>query len=125
MIGVAAVVAVAPAGKSFHLLTSRLMQEPWVTSLNAVSTTQIPVIKMIVAPSHHPGVARTMKIDITFQSQAHRGHGTTQLSVALLSVTPPLAPLVLAIKQLLVEHNLNDPYTGGLSSYGIMLLVMW
>jgi hypothetical protein len=43
----------------------------------------------------------------------------------MLSVFPPLAPLVLAIKQLLVEHDLNDPYNGGLSSYGILLLVTW
>ena len=35
----------------------------------------------------------------------------------------PLVPLTLILKQFLVAKGLNDPYTGGLSSYGTLLMV--
>ena len=35
----------------------------------------------------------------------------------------PLPPLTLVLKQFLVEKGLNDAYTGGLSSYGIVLMI--
>lgn len=35
----------------------------------------------------------------------------------------PLVPLVLVLKQLLVSNGLNDPYTGGLGSHALTLMV--
>lgn len=35
----------------------------------------------------------------------------------------PLRPLVLVIKQFLAQRNLNEVFTGGLGSYGILLMV--
>jgi DNA polymerase sigma len=37
---------------------------------------------------------------------------------------PALTPLVLVLKQFLYERGLNNPYTGGLSSYCIILMVV-
>lgn len=37
---------------------------------------------------------------------------------------PELEPLVLVLKQFLVQRNLNHPFNGGLSSYGLILMVM-
>jgi len=36
---------------------------------------------------------------------------------------PPLKPLTLVLKQFLVEKGLNDPFVGGLSSYGLVLMI--
>jgi hypothetical protein len=41
----------------------------------------------------------------------------------LLGQLPALRPLSLILKQLLVERGLNDPYSGGLSSYGLVLML--
>lgn len=35
-----------------------------------------------------------------------------------------LEQLILALKTILKNANLNDPYTGGLSSYGLILMVV-
>jgi hypothetical protein len=37
---------------------------------------------------------------------------------------PALHPLTLVLKQFLVEKGLNDPFTGGLSSYGLVLMLV-
>ena len=36
-----------------------------------------------------------------------------------------LRPMVLVLKKLLAARNLNDPFSGGLSSYGLCLMVMF
>ena len=51
-----------------------------------------------------------------------RGPGTAFVRV-LLARHQALLPLVLVLKQLLAQRGLNDPYTGGLTSYGLLLLV--
>ena len=37
---------------------------------------------------------------------------------------PELAPLLLVLKELLCQRGLNEPFTGGLSSYSLLLLAM-
>ena len=36
-----------------------------------------------------------------------------------------LKPLVLALKNILKRANLNDPYKGGISSYGLILMIVY
>jgi len=52
-----------------------------------------------------------------------RGLVTAALVMRLLRDFPALRPLTLVLKQLLVVKGLNDPFTGGLSSYGVALVV--
>ena len=40
-----------------------------------------------------------------------------------LEEAPQLAPLVVVLKSYLRDYNLNDPYTGGLSSYCLVVLL--
>ena len=35
-----------------------------------------------------------------------------------------MKPLVLALKNILKQANLNDPYKGGISSYGLILMIV-
>ena len=35
---------------------------------------------------------------------------------------PDLKPIVLVLKKLLQNHNLNQPYLGGLNSYSLVLM---
>ena len=67
--------------------------------------------------------SQLIRLDITFGSEAHRGRRTTDLASKLLSTNPPLAPLVLLMKQLTASEGLNDAFTGGISSYCTLLMV--
>ena len=53
----------------------------------------------------------------------HGGVANTLFVLKLRCMSPELAPLVLVLKQLLYERGLNDPYTGGLSSYALVVMV--
>jgi len=63
-------------------------------------------------------------IDISFgPSPTHRGLGTVELVRELSKQFPHLTPLALVLKQFLKERNLHAAYTGGLSSYCLVLLI--
>lgn len=53
---------------------------------------------------------------------SHRGIATTRFVQRLLALHKPLKPLVVVLKQLLVEKGLNDAYKGGLGSYGLTIM---
>jgi DNA polymerase sigma len=40
------------------------------------------------------------------------------------SLLPEFRPLMFVLKQFLREHDLNEPYRGGLSSYSLSLMVI-
>ena len=63
-----------------------------------------------------------IRLDVTFSSAVHKGHETTLYSRSQVSSMPMLAPLVLSLKLLLSGHGLNDSFTGGLSSFGMLIL---
>ena len=52
----------------------------------------------------------------------HRGAQTTTFVQRQLVSHPVLAPLLLVLKQLLVERGLHDAFTGGLSSYALTVM---
>ena len=120
---------------SVHALSEALESEEWVQSSTPVASTAVPVVKVVGSRSQlgftmDAGRAATssdgdddvVRIDVTFPTMQHTGHATTQLAVQLLAAMPPLAPLMLFLKQLLVDHGLNDPFTGGLGSYALLLV---
>jgi hypothetical protein len=75
-----------------------------------------------------------LKLDITFEGPEHGGIGSTQFSARVVNdaclqanVAPdatPLVQVVMVLKELLVQRKLNEPYSGGLSSYALLLLVV-
>jgi hypothetical protein len=65
-----------------------------------------------------------IRLDITFHTPNHRGVDTTVFSRAHAFGTPALAPLVLALKQLLAGQGLNDAFTGGMSSFAVLLMTL-
>jgi len=123
----------------FQALTNCLRQERYVHSIQAIPTAQVPVIKLVAHASAvrqawngkaaslpidaDKDPSQLIRLDITFGSEAHRGRRTTDLASRLLSTNPPLAPLVLLMKQLTASEGLNDAFTGGISSYCTLLMV--
>ncbi|KAJ0399466.1 hypothetical protein P43SY_009130 [Pythium insidiosum] len=103
--------------KCLRQLAKALESQSWVESIVVLDTAKIPVLKLVTAES-------TVPIDITFESTAtHSGLLARDLIKRYAAEMPELYPLAVIFKQLLRERDLNDAYTGGLSSYSIVLMI--
>lgn len=63
-------------------------------------------------------------MDITFQLREHTGLRCAELIEEFKAAEPLLKPLVVILKQIIYAYNLSDPYTGGLGSYSLTLMVI-
>ena len=101
--------------QAHHQLASALQLEGW-DEIKVIENTGVPVIKVTSGGG-------LISVDISFDGPAHRGLNTATFVSYLVTVHDGLHPLALVLKQLLVERGLNDPYSGGLSSFGLVLLI--
>ena len=74
------------------------------------------------APATAPATA-LLHLDISVHSERHRGLLAAQHVRWLHALLPPLAPLVVMLKALLHRHGLKSTFTGGLSSYALVIMV--
>ncbi|KAL9228851.1 hypothetical protein vseg_004386 [Gypsophila vaccaria] len=65
----------------------------------------------------------SVRLDISFKSPSHTGLQTTELVKQLTDQFPAAAPLALVLKQFLADRSLDQSYSGGLSSYCLVLLI--
>lgn len=73
-------------------------------------------------------------VDITFEGPEHGGIGSTTYSSCVVQdacnetgLSPEKTPVVqvkMVLKELLAQRRLNEPFTGGLSSYALLLLLL-
>ena len=95
-------------------------------------------------PYHHPSqmppwrgadvMNGLLSLDITFEGPEHGGIGSTAYSARVVQdacdttgLPPEATPAVqtiMVIKELLAQRRLNEPFSGGLSSYALLLLVV-
>ncbi|KAJ1633238.1 hypothetical protein T492DRAFT_982214 [Pavlovales sp. CCMP2436] len=109
-----------------------LLLQEWVLpdSLRTVDSA-IPIISFETRPHAFSGAAavalgvaaRSFRIDISFEGANHNGLSARQLMKELANTLAPFAELTLVLKQFVHERHLDKPYSGGLSSYGLALLV--
>mmetsp|Transcript_1271 Transcript_1271/g.1621 ORF Transcript_1271/g.1621 Transcript_1271/m.1621 type:complete len:1749 (-) Transcript_1271:123-5369(-) len=74
------------------------------------------------------------KVDITFEGPEHGGIGSTTFSTeairdscnesGLPAEGTPIVQVLMVLKELLAQRRLNEPFSGGLSSYALLLLVI-
>ena len=72
-----------------------------------------------------------LKLDITFEDPEHGGIGSTEFlarTVAEAWAESGLLPVAIlfvwVLMELLPKRKLNEPYSGGLSSYALLLLAI-
>jgi len=75
-----------------------------------------------------------ISLDITFEGPEHGGLGSTDFSVHVVNEacqeaggppeSTPFVQCLMVLKELLVQRKLNEPYSGGLSSYALLLLLL-
>ncbi|KAG8363403.1 hypothetical protein BUALT_Bualt19G0018700 [Buddleja alternifolia] len=66
---------------------------------------------------------KSVRLDISFKSPTHTGLQTTGLVKDLTERFPAVTPLALVLKQFLADRTLDQSYSGGLSSYCLVLLI--
>ncbi|MCO5559557.1 hypothetical protein L7F22_013158 [Adiantum nelumboides] len=64
-----------------------------------------------------------VRLDISFEAPSHTGLRTAELVRELTAQFPAITPLALVLKQFLTDRSLDHPYTGGLSSYCLVILI--
>lgn len=87
-------------------------------SIKVITNTAVPVIKLKTRSDSGYSVS----LDVSFEGNVHQGLEANRLNVSLLTEFPSLRPIVLVLKQFLSRRGLCESFTGGLSSYAILLL---
>lgn len=103
----------------FDLLEEIFRQSSVFQEVKYIKTAQIPVMKLTTS-----AVYDFFKIDITIKDMNHYGLNCVDFVKKILQYYEPLKPILLVIKHLLNKVQLNDPYKGGLSSYGLILMIL-
>jgi predicted nucleotidyltransferase len=98
---------------------------------NVLLHARIPIIKAesvlpvdAISLFGEPMPPMKLSIDISIDGPNHSGLATTQLVLTLMKVLPPLGPVALILKEYLKGKNLSDSFTGGLPSYGMIMLLL-
>lgn len=97
-----------------------LRAQTWVevSSIKVITNTAVPVIKLKTKPIS----GCIVSLDVSFEGNIHQGLEANRLNVALMNEFPSLRPIVLVLKQFLSRRGLCESFTGGLSSYALLLL---
>lgn len=75
-----------------------------------------------------------LQVDITFEGPEHGGIGSTEFSARVVQNVceetglpaegTAFVQVMMVVKELLAQRRLNEPFSGGLSSYALLLLVL-
>ena len=89
-------------------------------NITYIGGTQIPIIKIKTNEEFH-----NLALDISMEIYSHRGQQCVEYINRKIIEYSPLKPLTLALKTIFYNAHINEPYNGGLSSYGIILLIIY
>lgn len=92
-------------------LSIREVAEP--TSIRVLDKASVPIIKLTDRESQ-------VKVDISFNMES--GVQSAELIKDYRAKYPVLSKLVLVLKQFLLQRDLNEVFTGGISSYSLILM---
>ena len=103
----------------FELLETAFLKNQNFIEVKFIKNTSVPVLKLTSNLSSDP-----IKIDITMKDVRHSGLTCVNLVRQYLISYPALRPIALVLKHLLYTGKLNDPFQKGLSSYGLILMIV-
>lgn len=109
---------VSPAQKSPLQRFVLAFQEDWLGELSyleAVENTRIPLVKFTHAETK-------ISVDVSFNQPT--GPPAAQLMKRYLEALPPLRPLTFVLKYFLAARGLNEPYSGGVGSFMLQLMIV-
>ena len=95
--------------------TSDEEKEEHLSYLEVITQTRVPLVKFTIAPYN-------LDIDICFD-QPH-GPESADLMHRFMESMPPLRPLTVCLKSFLASREINKPFTGGIGSYLLQLMIV-
>eukprot|EP00300_Choanocystis_sp_HF-7_P014413 c18683_g1_i10.p1 GENE.c18683_g1_i10~~c18683_g1_i10.p1 ORF type:complete len:464 (+),score=83.80 c18683_g1_i10:1089-2480(+) len=96
-------------------LARALRAQAFTTNLQVIAHARVPIIKLTDKHSH-------IDVDISFEQNS--GLSSSVYVKNALRKWPELKPLVLTMKYFLKLRNLNEPFTGGVGSYALVMLAL-
>lgn len=106
-----------PTQSPLHKLAQAL-RDTWLAELSyleVIEHTRVPLVKFTHAPTD-------VSVDICFQQET--GTQAAALMKSYLQSLPPLRPLTICLKYFLASRDLHQPYTGGVGSYMLQLMIV-
>ncbi|RHY47958.1 hypothetical protein DYB26_013553 [Aphanomyces astaci] len=101
-------------------LMERLEACAWARNVELLRSARIPILKLHFVKCRHP-----VKMDVTCgHSPGHSGMEARGVVDQYRMAMPALRPLVIVLKSHLHAKGLNASYSGGLSSYALVLMVV-
>jgi non-canonical poly(A) RNA polymerase PAPD5/7 len=104
---------------NLNYLSSHLINDSRFSFCKYIDSASVPIIKLVYKIENID-----MKIDITYQDHRHQGQKCVNLIEYFKQTYEVFEYIVLFIKQILKNNQLNDPFLGGLSSYAVTLMVI-
>ena len=92
----------------------------FIESIKYLNRARVPIIKIITTKKY-----KNTMIDITMQTEQHFGIKCVNLVKEYLKKYEVLEYLIYPLKTMLKMAELNDPYNGGLSSYALILMIVY
>jgi non-canonical poly(A) RNA polymerase PAPD5/7 len=86
-----------------------------ITYLEVISKTKVPLVKFTLAPSN-------TSVDVSFMKDS--GPQAATLIKTYMDAMPPLRPLIFVLKYFLAARVLNEPYSGGVGSFMLQLMIV-
>ena len=116
------IVVSCPNFKSYSplfTLYQYMKNQNFYLKINYIGTTQVPLVKIVTNNEYN-----NLSLDISLEDPKHYGVECVNYIKKMMNEYEILTPMTLAVKNILFKASLNDPYKGGLSSYGVILLIL-
>ncbi|KAG7957219.1 hypothetical protein I3843_11G163900 [Carya illinoinensis] len=101
--------------KGLVALSRALSQRGMAKNMQVIGKARVPIVKFVEKKS---GVAFDISFDVS------NGPKAAEFIKDAVSKWPPLRPLCLILKVFLQQRDLNEVYSGGISSYALLTMVM-
>jgi len=109
------VVLQAPFKDPLEKLANALRKSKTCSSVKLISNAKVPILKLTDAHSGY-------QFDVSFNIPS--GIANTKIVCKFLNEFSQLRPLVLVLKYFLLQRGLNEPYSGGIGSYTLVLMLV-
>lgn len=98
-----------------HRLAVALQEARIASQIKVLDKARVPIIKLKDS---------LVGIDIDISFNTRNGIKAAEIIKEKIKEFPALRPLAFVIKQFLLQRNLNEVFTGGLSSYSVLCLII-
>jgi non-canonical poly(A) RNA polymerase PAPD5/7 len=103
----------SPLGRLADALREEWLEE--LTYLEVIAKTKVPLVKFTHAKTN-------LSFDVSFVKET--GPQAATLIKTFMEAMPPLRPLIFVLKYFLAARVLNEPYSGGVGSYMLQLMIV-